>query len=205
MEESEMVAQASSKRRYRMVARAVAAAETRERLLASAWRHFSERPYEQVRLADVAADAGVTVQTLHLRFGTKDELFVAAWGWAIGPEGARRDEAPIGDVEAAVRLIYDSYERTGDAALRLLAEEDRIAAVRRMTDAGRAWHRDWVERTFAPALAGVAGAERERRLASLVVSTDLLVWKLLRREMGLPRPTAERIVLEMVTAMEGAS
>ena len=28
-------------------------------------------------------DAGVTVQTLHLRFGTKDELFVAAWAWAI--------------------------------------------------------------------------------------------------------------------------
>src|SRR5690349_12573322 len=104
MKESEMVAQASSKRRYKMVARAVSAAETRERLLASAWRHFAERPYEQVRLADVAADAEVTVQTLHLRFGTKDELFVAAWAWAIGPEGARRDAAPVGDVKAAVRL-----------------------------------------------------------------------------------------------------
>jgi AcrR family transcriptional regulator len=188
-----------------MVARAVAAAETRERLLASAWRHFAERSYEQVRLADVAGDAGVTVQTLHLRFGTKDELFVAAWRWAIGPEGARRDAAPVGDVETAVRLIYDSYERTGDATLRLLAEEDRITAVRRMTDAGRAWHRDWVGRTFAPLLAGARGAERERRLASLVVATDLLVWKLLRREMGLGRSTAERIVIEMVTAMKGAS
>ena len=200
-----MMARASSKRRYRMVARAVTAAETRERLLASAWRHFVERSYEQVRLADVAADAGVTVQTLHLRFGTKDELFVAAWRWAIGPEGARRDAAPVGDVEAAVRLIYDSYERTGDATLRLLAAEDRIAAVRRMTDAGRAWHRDWVDRTFAPLLAGWVGPKRERRLASLVVATDLLVWKLLRREMGLPRPTAEGIVIEMVTAIEGAS
>jgi AcrR family transcriptional regulator len=188
-----------------MVARAEAAAATRARILAAGWRRFSERPFEQVRLADIAADAGVTVQTLHSRFGTKDELFVAAWRWAIGPEGARRDSAPVGDVRKAVRILYDSYELQGDAVLRLLAAEDRIAAVREMSDAGRAWHRGWVKRTFAPQLAGLTGAARERRLVSLVVATDLLVWKLLRREMGLGRPRAERIVAEMVTAVEGAS
>ncbi|MBA2629794.1 MAG: TetR/AcrR family transcriptional regulator [Thermoleophilaceae bacterium] len=187
-----------------MVARAEAAATTQERLLASAWRRFAERPYEQVRLADIAADAGVTAQTLHARFGTKDALFVAAWIWAIGPEGARRDSAPVGDVRAAVRIIYDSYEPQGDAVLRLLAAEDRIPAVREMADAGRAWHRDWVQRTFAPLLAGLRGAARERRLVAFVVATDLLVWKLLRREMGLGRATAERIVIEMLNATKGA-
>jgi AcrR family transcriptional regulator len=187
-----------------MVARAEAAAATQERILASAWQHFSARPYEQVRLADIAADAEVTVQTLHARFGPKDGLFVAAWAWAIDPEGARRDSAPVGDVRAAVRLIYDSYELQGDAVLRLLAAEDRIPAVREMTDAGRAWHRDWVERTFAPLLAGLRGAARQRRLVALAIATDLLVWKLLRREMGLGRRAAERIVLEMVTATKGA-
>ena len=96
-----------------MVARAEAAAATQERILASAWRRFAERPYEQVRLADIAADAGVTVQTLHSRFGKKDELFVAAWVSAIGPEGARRDSAPVGDVREAVRILYDSYELQG--------------------------------------------------------------------------------------------
>ena len=39
----------------------------------------------------------------------------------------------------------------------------------------------------------------------LIVATDLLVWKLLRREMGLGRHAAERIVIEMVTGMKGAS
>ena len=200
-----MSLEVARKRKYRMGARAEAAAATQERILASAWRHFSERPCEEVRLAEIAADAGVTVQTLHLRFGTKERLFVAAWRSAIGPEGARRDSAPVGDIRAAVRLIYDSYEVLGDAVLRLLAEEDRIPAVREMTDAGRAWHRGWVERTFAPLLANVAGAARERRLVSLIVATDLLVWKLLRRDMGLGRTTAERIVIEMVTATKGAS
>jgi AcrR family transcriptional regulator len=188
-----------------MVARAEAAAATRERILAAAWRRFADEIYERVRLADVASDAGVSVQTVHSAFGTKDQLFVAAWGWAIGPEGARRDRAPAGDVKQAVRLLYDSYELQGDAALRLLAEEDRIPAIRRMTDAGRAWHRGWVERTFAPLLAGSRGAARERRVVALVVATDILVWKLLRREMGLGRAEAERVVIDMIAATSGAA
>ena len=194
----------SPKRRYRMVARAEAAAETRERMLATAWRLFADRPYEEVRLGDVAAEAGVTVQTLHARFGPKDALFVAAWRWKMAPVGAQRDAAPVGDVRAAVRVLYDSYEADGDAALRLLAQEHRIPAVREMTDGGRAWHRAWVERTFAPLLDGLRGAERERRLVATVVATDLLVWKLLRREMGLGRAAAEQIVTEMVTAPKGS-
>jgi AcrR family transcriptional regulator len=187
-----------------MVARAEAAAATRERTLRAAWRHFSDHAYEQVRVADVASDAGVSEQTVYSRFGTKDQLFVAAWVWAMGREGERRDQAPVGDVREAVRLLYDSYEAQGDAGLRVLAEEDRIPAIRQMTDAGRAWHRDWVERTFAPLLAGSRGPARERRLVALVVATDVLVWKLLRREMGLDRATAERIVIEMITSRNGA-
>src|SRR5438270_11882230 len=103
-------AETPDRRRYRLVARAEAAAATRERLLASAWRHFSERAFDGVRLADVASDAGVSVQTLLSHFGSKDGLFVAAWQWRMAPEGARRESAPVGDVRAAVRVLYDSYE-----------------------------------------------------------------------------------------------
>lgn len=187
-----------------MVARADAAAATRERLLAAAWRHFSDDAYEDVRLADVAEEAGVSVQTLHAQFGRKDDLFVAAWQWFAAREGARR-EAPVGEVEIAVRMIYDSYESAGDAALRVLAQEDRNPAIRQMTDEGRAGHRRWVAHTFAPHLAGLTGGARERRLAALIVATDILTWKLLRREMGLPRKTAERIVTEMVVALKEES
>ena len=194
----------TSKRTYRMVARAEAAAATQQRMLATAFRHFSERPYDDVRLADIARDAGVTVPTLHSSYGPKDRLFVAVWGWWAGPEVARREAAPVGNLEQAVRLLYDSYEEQGDAGLRLLAQENRIPAVRQMTDAGRAYHRDWVTRTFAPVLEGVTGAARERRLTALIVATDLLVWKLLRRDMGIGRATAERIVIEMVAATKGA-
>ena len=187
-----------------MVARAEAAAATQERVLVAAWRHFWERPYDAVRLADIAAEAGVTVQTVHSRFGTKDAMFVAAWQAHWAPTGELRNEAPAGDVATAVRLLYDSYDADGDGALRLLAQEGRIAAVKQMADAGRAWHRGWVERTFAPFLAELTGAERNRRLIKLIVATDLLTWKLLRREMGLGRRASERIVIEMIHALKGA-
>src|SRR4051812_37000975 len=192
------------KRRYRMVVRAEAAQATRERLLDSAWRQFAVRPFDDVRLTDVAADAGVSAQTLHNQFGTKEALFVAAWGWRMAPEGARRDAAQPGETRAAVPVLYDSYDKDGDAVLRLLAQEERIPAVHEMAEAGRGWHRAWVERTFAALLEGLSGAERERRLVAMVVATDLLTWKLLRREMGLGRAAAEQIVAEMVTALKGA-
>src|SRR3954447_24974408 len=188
----------ASKRPYRMVARAEATAATRERLLASAWRHFSKDAFEGVRLADVARDAGVSVQTLHTHFGTKDDLFVAAWRWTMAPEGARRDSAPHGDVGAAIRVLYDSYDKDGDAVLRLLAQEERIAAVHEMAEDGRRWHRAWVERTFAPKLESLSAAARKRRVVALIVATDLLTWKLLRREMRLGRANAERVVAEMI-------
>src|SRR4051794_5001109 len=116
----------NNKRRYRMVARAQAAEQTRARLLEAAWRRFSEQPFEAVRLADVAREAGVSLPTLHNNFGTKDALFVAAWGQRMAPEGARRECAEPGHVATAVRVLYDSYEKDADAVLRMLAQEERI-------------------------------------------------------------------------------
>jgi AcrR family transcriptional regulator len=181
-----------------MSARASAAAATRERLLAAAWRRFAALPYERVHLSDVAADAGVTVQTLHLRFGSKEELFTAAFTWWGLREIATREEAPVGRVSEAIANLFDHYESQGAAVLRMLSQEERIPAVREMTEAGRAYHRAWAEKTFAPLLSGLTGAARERRLAAIVLATDVLSWKFLRQDMRIERDEAEAVVVEMV-------
>src|SRR4051812_27616254 len=188
----------SKKRPYRMAARAEAAAATRERLLASAYRRFTTRPYEDVRLRDIAADAGVTVQTLHARFGSKDELLTAAYWWWGDQETARRDSAPVGQVRKAIGIVFDHYEAHGDAILRMLSQEDRVPAIREVTDIGRAYHREWAERVFGPLLEDLRGVARERRLTTVAIATDVLVWKFLRRDMQLDRPEAERTVAEMI-------
>lgn len=188
----------ASKRPYRMTARAHAAAATGERLLDTAWRHFSTRPYEDVRLHEIATEANVTQATLHMRFGSKDELLTAAYAWFGQQETADRPAAPTADVRATVAQLYDRYEQNGHAILRMLSQEQRIPAIRKMTDAGRAYHRHWAQTTFAPLLLDLQGGTRERRLTAIVVATDLLVWKLLRLDMKLQREQAEQIVVDMV-------
>jgi AcrR family transcriptional regulator len=181
-----------------MSARAEAAEATRERLLNAAWEEFAGRPYEEVLLTAIAERAGVTVQTLHLRFGSKEELFTAsfvAWGM---PVIASREEAPVGDVPGAVANLFDHYEAHGTAILRLLSQEERIPAVAEMTEAGRRYHRAWVEKTFAPQLEGVGGKVRRRRIAVLALATDVLAWRFLRHDNGLGRAEAERAVAEAV-------
>jgi AcrR family transcriptional regulator len=189
---------AAAKRPYRMAARAEAAEATRVRLLTAAWEEFAIRPYEEVLLTEVAERAEVTVQTLHLRFGSKEELFTAsfvAWGM---PVIESREEAPVGDVAGAVANLFDHYEPHGAAILRMLSQEERIPAVAEMTEAGRQYHRAWVEKTFAPQLEGLKGKVRLRRVATLALATDVLAWRFLRHHSGLSRAEAERAVVEAV-------
>jgi AcrR family transcriptional regulator len=188
----------SKKRPYRMSARAETAATTGERLISAAWQHFASRSYDVVRLREIAEDAGVTAQTLHARFGSKEQLFTAAFMWWAQQEMTKRNTAPVGDAREAIRVLFDRYEVHGAAILRMLSQEERIPAVRRMTDSGRAYHRRWVERTFQPLLPVSPADARKRRVNAIVVASDLLVWKLLRLDMQLDRHDAERTVTYMI-------
>lgn len=59
------------KRVYRMGSRAEAAEETRVRILDAVIGLHMERYHDQISLEDVAGRAGVTVQTVLRRFGSK--------------------------------------------------------------------------------------------------------------------------------------
>ena len=60
-----------------MTARADAAERTGERISDAMLRRFTELPYDRIRLEDVAADAGITVQTVIRRFGSKHGVLAA--------------------------------------------------------------------------------------------------------------------------------
>src|ERR671913_67119 len=157
------------KRPYRMRARAEAAAETGRRILEAVIELHRERFWDQVSLEDIAERAGVTVRTVIRRFGNKERLIEAAAEEGTRQVTHQRYQAPIGDIEGAVKNLVDHYdEGWGDTALRLLAQEERVAAFRSITDAGRAFHFEWVERTLAPLIARRTGTARRRLLAELV-------------------------------------
>jgi hypothetical protein len=87
----------------------------------------------------------------------------------------------------------------------MLAEEDRIPALREIIGRGRDYHRQWCERVFAPALTGREGIERERRLAQLKAVTDIYTWKLLSRDYGLSRDQTELALGELLHPLTGGN
>ncbi len=178
-----------------MTERARSTAATGERILDATVELFVERPFAQLTLRDVADRAGVTVQTVIRRFGDKEGLTAAAADRAQLHIHTHRDAAPVGDLEAAVDNLVAHYEDVGGVSLRLLAEEEAVPQLAELTAQGRALHREWCARVFAPTLATVRGADRTRRLAQLVAVCDVYTWKLLRHDAGLsPRQVATALV-----------
>lgn len=186
-------------RPYRMGARAESVVETGRRILEATIELGPELLSDRATLDDVAARAGVTVQTVIRRFGSKEGLISAAAEEVRSRVEDQRNEAPVGDIAGAVRNLVEHYEEMGDNTLRLLAQEDRYPVIRAHTDRGRAGHYEWVERTFAPFLE--ERADRERLRAGMIAVCDLYVWKILRRDLGFSRVQTETTLVEMLTAL----
>ncbi len=176
------------KRTYRQGVRAEAAQAAGDRILSAFSDRLRDDWFDQIRLEDVAADAGVSVQTVIRRFGGKEGLIDAAHQ-RMGQEIMARRVAPKGDVAAGVKVVIEDYEKAGPMVLRALAQEDRFPAIRQVTDVGRKAHRAWLADLFSASLEPLPAAKARALLDALVVATDLYVWKLIRIDMR--RSTAE--------------
>lgn len=179
------------KRGYRMRARAESVAETHRRILAALHELAVERFLDEITLDDVAERAGVATRTVIRRFGGREGLVEAAFAEGSAEVQSRLDETPVGDTEDAVEAVFADYERNGDALIMMLAQEHRHPEfLGPLADAGRRSHRRWIERVFEP---------RDRlHAAQLVAATDVYVWKLLRRDVGLGRDQAMKAMTEML-------
>lgn len=186
------------RRPYRMTARAEAAAATGERILDAAVELFVAKPLDEISLDELAQRAGVSGRTIIRRFGGKREILAAATAREGTRIRAQRDEAQPGDLPQAVKVLLDHYEELGERVLRMLAEEIRRPELVPILKEGREVHAQWCERVFGPALAGLRGPERDRRLAQFVALCDVYTWKLLRLDRGLSRRATERALVEML-------
>ena len=184
-----------------MVRRAQSTDRTRAAILDAATRIFWEEPARELTLDAIARSAGVTVQTVIRHFGGRDGVFEAAVEREMGRVEDERDPSTVSAPEQAVRQVVAHYERLGDNAIRLLAEEHRSPTVASLTAQGRAWHRSWCEQVFAATLSRLRGSARRRRLAQLVAVCDVYTWKLLRRDARLDRKSTELAILELLTPL----
>ena|SRR3989442_2314354 len=74
--------------------RAAGAERRRDRIVDVAMRHFAEHGYRATRVEDIATEVGVAKGTVFLDFGSKEELFLAAYQRAVSMLPAWLDAPP---------------------------------------------------------------------------------------------------------------
>ena len=176
-------------RRRRQYVQAVRAEQTEantQRIIAAAIAvlHWARR-MEDITLEHIGRKSGVTVRTLLRRFGSRDGLLEAAFQVLSDKIERDRPATPPGDVEAAISSLVQQYEENGDLNIKGLEQEDELPLLHKMMEYGRSKHRAWISDTFAPQLAKLKEAVREQRITELYGATDVYLWKVFRRDMGL--------------------
>jgi AcrR family transcriptional regulator len=184
-------------RPYTMHARALAAEATRRRILGAVTTLLKTRFRSEIRLEDVAAGAGVTVQTVLNIFGSRSALLEEALSELLKELRAQRLRADPGDIPGAIAALIEHYEQFGDWVIRNLAEQ----ADPQLIKTGRDGHRQWVQRQFGPRLAKFPEKCRRRLVDQLVCACDVYTWKLLRRDMDRSQAEAEATILDTVNAI----
>ena len=183
-----------------MRSRATSAAATRRRILEAAVDLFLAHGYDDVTLARVAGQAGVSLQTVLRKFGSKDALFVAGARSHQREELARR-AVPPGEVGAVARVLAERYEATGTTMTQFIALEDRMTSVATALALARQAHRRWLAQVFERELPHRTDSAYAVRLAQLFGATELYVWVSWRRRLGLSRAAAERAMADTLTAL----
>lgn len=191
-------------RTYDMTKRAETSEDTRLRIVHGARVLFAKLWYDEMTLAGIAREAGVSHQTVLNHFGSKDGV-IAAVTDQIDAEIAEREAEPDpGDTEAAIRILLDRYEEIGLENVRLVVQEHRAPALHASLEKARAHHRVWVETAFAHSLPQ-RGAERTRKIAALLAVTEVMAWKAIRHDYGFSREETFAALASAIRVIEGQS
>jgi AcrR family transcriptional regulator len=184
-------------REYTQRARAEAAEANTVRILEAALELFREQPFEKITLNEIARRAGVGVQTVIRRYGSKDGLSRAVNEW-MRPQIAELRGVPDGDDPGSVAdAIARHYERWGDLTERMLSQAQSSPALAEAAEGGRVAHRDWVAEVFAAQL--TASADPRALRAKLVAVCGVQFWSVLRRDEGLSETSARNAVADLIT------
>lgn len=187
---------------YTMTARAAAAERTATRVIDAMLERFGRLPYDQIRLEDVAADAGVTVQTVMRRFATKAGLMRATVERELAHVAELRESQASADLDGILTDLVTHYESYGTLILKVYAEAPMVEGLAPLAAAARDHHLSWCRRTFEQHVdPSVDDLVRERRLAQVTAACDATTWRILRMDAGLDPQQTLLALVEMVSPL----
>jgi AcrR family transcriptional regulator len=186
------------KRRYDASRRQQQAQENRQRIIAAAQALFVDKGYGRTTIADIAAAAGVAVETVYAAFRNKPTLLHRAWDVAVG--GDEQDihlldrpelRAVFAEPDLATRLSRFAHvnttimRRTAPLlrALRGAAASEQAAAALVAEADGARLHSMGIHATAAAGTGRLAVSEQECRDV-LWSTTDGTLWHRMVVERG---------------------
>jgi AcrR family transcriptional regulator len=163
------------------------AQQSRRDILAAARRLFAERGYAATSINDIADEAGVAVQTIYARLGSKRGMLIAlidlideeaGVGELVG--AVARAATPTEVLRAAVRLTRAFQERCGDIIGALFMAAGAEPELAEAVAEGRRRHREGARLTYER-LAEVGGLREdvsaEHVQALFALSTSHEAWR----------------------------
>lgn len=182
-------------RSYDMTKRSRQEAQTTANIVAATEQLLTGQSLDTINLKTIAYRAGTTVQTVLRHMGSRDGCLEAVARKVSGRVEQQRGNSGPGDIDNAINDLTKHYETDGKLILNLLKQEhsgDSFISV--SIQKGRSYHRDWVERCFAPYL-----SDRDKETVdALVAATDIYIWKLLRLDLGRSRNAVQKIITKIV-------
>jgi AcrR family transcriptional regulator len=155
--------------------------------------------FDDVTLARVAEEAGVSLKTVTRQFGTKEELIRSTMTMARGVEEGRRVVRP-GDLGAVVEILSGRYDEMAGTIYRMGEAELRWPWLSEWIQMARESHLAWLEAAFAPWMPP-DDAVRGRRVACLFVATEVRSWWTLRNRLGHSRESAADVMRATLEAL----
>jgi AcrR family transcriptional regulator len=182
-------------RKYDMSNRSNSAKRTHERIIEATESLLANGPLAEVTLPAIAESANTTVQTVIRHMRSRDGCLNAVAKKVSERIDSQRGNSKPGDVDSAITDLLNHYEAESNLILNLLEQANRgVTFANDMTERGRIYHRNWVKHCFGPLI----NSSQKETIDSLVVATDIYIYKLLRLDMGRSTKAAKAIIKRLV-------
>lgn len=189
------------KRSYNNKSRAKKAVDTKDEIMNAFSLLWMEYSLNDITLQLIADKANVTTRTILRKFGSKENLVEECLISNATTVQEERGNELDGGIGQALKMLLKNYEKMGDAAIRTINLESELEIARKIGEAGRKVHRAWCKKVFAQYLPPEGGDTYERDLTAFIASTEIYLWKLMRKDLKMSEEETFAVFKRMINGL----